>query len=228
MRLDHRIHRLWRKPGKHGRAAKGTLDTPRFVGSAAPIPTSVTSPHPGNWYMLGNDKWGDCVFAACAHVVRSVDKVNGGKFALTSQEVVNAYFAYGISQGEAGPHPDGGAGVDQVLQIWKTTGIFGTQIKDYASLDVTNHDEIKSAIATLVPTGKGAVILGVTLPQSAEDQFPGPWTVRGNPKIIGGHAISATGYDENWLNPESWGCRIKASWEFIATYCDEGYAVTYQ
>ena len=81
---------------------------------------------------------------------------------------------------------------------------------------------MKTALAEL-----GAVSLGVNLPQSAMDQFDAvqPWTVSGDATILGGHCITAFGYDAQYVYIVSWGKVVPATWGWLAAYCDEAWAV---
>jgi hypothetical protein len=70
------------------------------------------------WGMDGNAEYGDCGFAALDHYnvskTGNVDLI--GKFGTPKYpSLIDAYFAYGIAQGEPGPHPDQGVSNATVL-----------------------------------------------------------------------------------------------------------------
>jgi len=71
-----------------------------------------------NWGMDGNSEYGDCGFAALDHynVAKTGDVSLIGKFGTSKYpSLIDAYFAYGIAQGEPGPHPDQGVSNATVL-----------------------------------------------------------------------------------------------------------------
>jgi outer membrane biosynthesis protein TonB len=70
------------------------------------------------WGMDFNDQYSDCGFAALDHynVAKSGDVSNVGKFGAPQfQTLLDAYWAYGIAQGEPGPRPD--QGVDNASML---------------------------------------------------------------------------------------------------------------
>ena len=70
------------------------------------------------WGMDGNSEYGDCGFAALDHynVAKTGDVSLIGKFGTSKfPSLIDAYFAYGIAQGEPGPHPDQGVSNATVL-----------------------------------------------------------------------------------------------------------------
>lgn len=82
-----------------------------------------------DWGMDYNDQYGDCGFAACDHYNVSKSGQVGliGKFGTSKYaNLIDAYFAYGISQGEPGPHPDQGVSNATMLAWALSEGfIFG-------------------------------------------------------------------------------------------------------
>ena len=44
-------------------------------------------------------------------------------------------------------------------------------------------------------------------------------------QVAGGHAVFLHGYDPDWLYLNSWGQRRRMDWGFLATFCDEAYAL---
>ena len=91
------------------------------------------------WDMEGNDKWCDCGFAALDHYndAKMGDVLGAGSFGWPRFDtLLDAYFAYGIAQGEPGPQPD--QGVDNATMLgwaYKNQLIDGYAEVPFASLD---------------------------------------------------------------------------------------------
>ncbi|MGH6876536.1 MAG: hypothetical protein ACREHV_04055, partial [Rhizomicrobium sp.] len=175
------IRRLWRKPGKLGRSAKGVLAVPylrdKLTDALPTPPLLVASPRPGNWYMLMNAVLGCCVVSGIGHVIRSVSKFLKFVFGITNAQVAAAYYALGVAQGQPGPKPDNGLSIDDALLSWTQGNVpelvtMAGQAAAFAKVDQDNLTEILQCIYVY-----GHVIIGVALPQSAENQFPRIWKV---------------------------------------------------
>jgi hypothetical protein len=179
------------------------------------------------WGMLANDQWGDCVFAGNGHIVEQQTALGEGSEVTVTDAAVLVEYAWvtGFSPdaGPPGSNPtDQGALIQDGLADLRKNGLAGQKIAAYARVAQASQTEVKIALAEL-----GAVSLGVNLPQSAMDQFDAgqPWTVSGDGTILGGHCITAYGYDEQYVYIVSWGKVVPASWEWLAAYCDEAWAV---
>ena len=219
------IRRLWHKPGKLGRSAKGTLATPLVRDTAVqPLalpPSFFKSPHPGKWWVLRNDVLGCCVISGLGHVARCISFILKEKFSLSDAQVDRAYYRAGIAQGGTPPNPDNGLSIDVTLtEGTQESDFFIGQIAAFAALTPSNLHELQQGIVNY-----GMVIVGGNIPQSAEDQFPKVWRVVPNSPIVGGHCWTLSGYDDTTalFDAETWGVRIKVTYDFIATYVDEAY-----
>ncbi len=158
----------------------------------------------------------NCVVAGHIHLTQAVTQENGGAYnypgdAATQEE----YFK--LTGGA-----DTGLVESTFLQAAKNSPILGSQIDSFGVLDPKNVDEIKSAIYVF-----GGAFLGVALPQSAQDQFPGTWSVVPNSPIVGGHCVVAIGYDAQFVYIVTWGQVIRCTWEWFTAYVDEAYAIIY-
>lgn len=166
--------------------------------------------------MALNDRVGDCVVAGHIHLTQAVDSENGGTYALpNNSEIQTEYF--NLTGGV-----DSGLAEATFLQTAQAAPVLGSQIDTFGVLDHTNVDEIKSAIYTF-----GGAFLGVALPQSAQNQFPGTWSVVPGSPVVGGHCIVAIGYDASFVYIVTWGQVIRCTWEWFTTYVDEAYAIIY-
>ena len=208
--------------------SKPRLTLAPHLRAAAPVPVSV------DWYsrvqawgVLGNQDWGDCVFAGNGHIIEQQTALGEGlETIVTDAEALAEYSAvtgFNPNAGPPGSNPtDQGALIQDGLADLRKNGLAGQKIAAFARVTQTDQAEVKTALAEL-----GAVSLGVNFPQSAMDQFDAgqPWTVSGDATILGGHCIIAFGYDAQYVHVVSWGKVVPATWEWLAAYCEEAWAV---
>lgn len=177
----------------------------------------------GQLGMDGNDEYGDCTIAGAAHALTVWNhEVDETIPVPDSAGCVTQYFTLeGSPNGEPNQSLDQGLAMTDVLKTWQTAGLFnGTKIAAFAPVTVSNQTEIKQAVAYY-----GACYLGVNLPESAQQQFPNPWTVVEGSPIEGGHCITATGYDSKYLYCATWGSIVSVAWDWVAEYLEEAYAI---
>jgi hypothetical protein len=190
--------------------------------------TAPTSKYWGNgipWGMLGNDQYGDCAEAAGMHGAQLWrDRAGFSKAALvpTAAQTLAAYSAItGFNPNN--PNSDNGTVLTDALNYWRKTGFDGVQIDAYASVTPKNTLDAKGAVADF-----GGLYIGVELPLTAQDQFPGTWSVvpgaGSAARSWGGHCIYVTGYDAHGLYAVTWGAIQAMTWDWFETYCDEAYA----
>jgi hypothetical protein len=182
-------------------------------------PATLGTPNVPNWYMLGNDKYGDCTFAGAYHAKMAVAQIDGIKESLLSdQEVVDAYLAY--TKGA-----DQGAVEADLLAHWKSEGLFGSKIAAYAPSDHHDFDEIKSIVNTF-----GFCYIGILVPAPCMEQFQNhePWDLTGTPadeQIEGGHCVIIVGYDEEVFYVVTWGEIQAVTKRWLKTYLEETWAI---
>jgi hypothetical protein len=179
--------------------------------------------------MLANDEYGDCAWAALLHAVQ-LWTANAG-----TEIVPDTACALDDYSGQTGFQPgppvvnDNGAVLLDALQYWMHTGIAiatnGTldRLDSYAVIEPADINGLKRAIADF-----GCCLLGVDLPQSAEDQTEAgmPWALLNPPDTpIGGHAILAVAYDADGFDVITWGQVQRVTWDWWATYGSEAYAL---
>ena len=131
------------------------------------------------------------------HIVEQQTALGEGhETIVTDTETLAEYTAVTGFNPDAGPpgsNPtDQGALIQDGLADLRKNGLAGQKIAAFARVTQADRAEVMTALAEL-----GAVSLGVNLPQSAMDQFHAgqPWTVSGDATILGGHCITAFGYD---------------------------------
>jgi hypothetical protein len=200
------------------------------------LPTPPSSVHWGrsrteSWGMLGNDRYGDCTCAGAIHQMQTwlaADEHNQAVF--TEDDALQAYHdVTGFIPSD--PNTDEGAYLLDVLKYWRNHGIGRTpnrKIMAFAQLNPQDVDEVKTCINLF-----GGVYMGVALPVSAQGQttWKKPlchWCHSSQPGSWGGHCVNFVGYDSKHVELVTWGKVIRATWAFVRTYFDEGYAIISQ
>lgn len=176
------------------------------------------------WGMLGNDQYGDCVWAGADHETMEWNASANKKVVFSSQ---NALYDYGKCTGFKPTDPSTDKGTDmQVAASYRkknglTDGVSTHKIGAYVALTVGDETQVKQSIYLF-----GAVGIGLQFPKSAMDQFNAGknWTVVKGSPIEGGHYICGLGYDSRYIYVVTWGKLIRMSWEFYRTYSDEALA----
>lgn len=157
--------------------------------------TGVVPAHPaaadylarlGGWLMLGNDTEGDCVAVTWANLRRLVTAVLATEFYPPMSQVSAVY----ATQNPGGS--DNGMDIQTLLEyLVKTGGPDGVKALGFASVDHTNPEEVKAAIAIF-----GAVWTGFIMQNANMNQFDNhqPFDyVSGSPDA-GGHSVLTGGY----------------------------------
>jgi len=188
-----------------------------FEGGALPVaPAKCEWAMKVQYPMADNNRLGDCVVAGHVHLSQAVAQENGGTYVYPGDAATQTEY-FKLTGGA-----DTGLVESTFLSTAQQAPILGSQVDVFCPFDHTNLDEVKSSIYVF-----GGIYLGVNLPQSAENQFPGEWTVVPGSPIVGGHCIVAIGYDAEGIYIVTWGQVIKATWAWFSTYVDEAYAVLY-
>ena len=182
------------------------------------------------WGMLGNDEYGDCVWAGAAHETMLDNLVAGHPVTFTTAGVLSDYSACtGFNPND--PNTDQGTDVRTALNYRRKTGIVDAKgvrhkIGAYLSLDVSriqtgDFSEVAEAAYLF-----GQVGLGVELPDSAMTQFNEGkmWTYVAGSQIDGGHYIPLTAKRRH-LEIVSWARIVPCSEPFLEHYVDEAWAI---
>ena len=179
-----------------------------------------------SWPMLGNDQWGDCVWAGAAHETMLLTEEAGHVSVFTDEDVLSDYAVVtGFNPKDS--NTDQGTDVHTAAQYRQNTGIVdsvGNRHKIAAFLALKPGNVTDLYLATYLFSCVG---IGVQLPQSALDQAEQnqPWDVVSGSTIVGGHYIPLVGRDINGvLHTVSWGKRQLMTETFLKTYCDEAWA----
>jgi hypothetical protein len=223
------------KLGKHPATprAKDLLFT-RYTTGTLPKPTAnfgfdAVKPADG-WGMLGNDNYGDCVWAgAChEHILASGAKRPGGtkpppaKFSDTT--ALSDYATVTGFDPVTGAGDDG-TNVHDAMSYRQHTGILDTagarhKIGAYVSVTPRDVTELLQAAYLLETVG-----IGIQFPQSAMDQFNAgqAWSIVSGSPVEGGHYVPVVGYRRGLLEVITWGRLQQMTISFYQRYNDESW-----
>jgi hypothetical protein len=174
-----------------------------------------------------NDRWGDCVWAADANIVQQQTYFGqGAEVQIPDGEVLRGYETTGFNPnaGPPGSNPtDNGTVIADGLSYLMKTGMSSHVIAGYGEVPVRDHGKVKVAVAEF-----GAVSIGISLPNSALDQFDAgqDWdVVADDGGIDGGHCVLVCGYDATGYDLWTWDRRIRMTEAFWDRYVEEAWAV---
>jgi hypothetical protein len=195
-----------------------------YTAAALPAPPATCDRTYGltAWGMMGNDRLGDCAYAAVGHHIQAWSLGTTKKPLTLSDETIIGAYAAGTGYNPATGQGDNGSVMLNVLEQWRTQGIGGNKILASAGLDLRNPAHIKEAIYYY-----GGVYAGFNLPKSAEEQteantvWSSPWFS----PIIGGHAIALLSYTSEYVWAITWGKVQCLTWDFLFRYIDEAFVI---
>jgi hypothetical protein len=168
--------------------------------------------------MYLNDTYGDCVIAGKGHALGVwTGNAYGTPVQATDHEIYNTY------QSWCGPG-DNGCVITDVLDLMKSRGFLASgkayKIDGYVSVDWTNPLEVQVALYMF-----GALTLGINLPADWDGRSE-VWDVS-RARILGGHDVTAVGYDERGVQVSSWGRIFTITWPAFLSreWVEECYAI---
>lgn len=182
-----------------------------------------------DWHMLGNDRYGDCVWAGSAHEVMLWTKVGAAPTAsFTDTAVLSDYSAMtGFDPND--PSTDQGTDMRQALLYRKKTGVLDAhgqrhRIGGFVKLEPGNWTQLLQATFVF-----GACAMGFQFPDTAMTQFNQgkPWDVVTGAQIEGGHYVPVVGSTSSSKKVAcvTWGKRQELTRAFYTAYNDESFAV---
>jgi hypothetical protein len=208
---------------------KNYLDTSKLPTPPASFGNESLFP-PNGWGMLGNNEWGDCVWAGAGHETMLLSKLGGHPAEFTPQDVLSAYEAVTGFEPNAGPpeaNPtDKGTEPRLAYGYRRATGIVDTtgkthKIGAYVKLEKGNLEHVFQAVYLFDVVG-----IGFMFPKYAMQQFNAgkPWDVipGEEPKPKEGHYVPCIGKRAN-LETVTWGAVQQMTVAFFEAYCDEAW-----
>jgi hypothetical protein len=187
----------------------------------------ATTVRRNRWGMLGNDRFGDCVWAGADHEHMLWTRLGSGAHAsFAPTDALSDYTACTGFQPDE-PQSDRGTDMRDAAKYRQKTGVVDRsgnrhKIAAYLFLDAGNWGQLRQALFLFEVVG-----IGIEFPDSAMDQFNAgaDWDVVPGAQIEGGHYIPGVGaHDREHVHVVSWGRRIQMSRAFYAKYCDEAVA----
>jgi hypothetical protein len=180
------------------------------------------------WQMLGNDKYGDCVFAGAAHETMLWSRMGEATDCGFNDSSVLADYSAVTGFNPDDPNTDQGTDMQIAASYRRKTGVADTSGQRHrvlAYLAIKPGDTLALAQAAYL---FGAVGVGIKFPRKAMDQFNAgkPWAVvAGKNPIDGGHYIPCVGRNAkgNFL-VVTWGKLQEMTPGFYKKYCDEAVA----
>lgn len=174
-----------------------------------------------DWAMLGNDQWGDCVWAGAAHETLLWNAEAGHGVTFNDESVLSDYSAVtGFDPKD--PNTDQGTDMQAAASYRRKVGVVdanGTRHKvaAYLAIKPGNLTELYQALYLF-----GAVGIGIQFPSSAMDQFNKrkTWSVVSRSQIEGGHYIPLVA-KRTHLECVTWGALQGMTTGFFSKYCDE-------
>jgi len=179
-----------------------------------------------DWKMLGNDRYGDCVFAGADHEHMLWNKLAQRPIEFTSTNALADYaevtgFDPVTGQGDNGTY------VRDAMGYRRSTGLRAQdgqrhKIDAYVQIDAQDWDMLHRCIWTF-----GAVGIGFNFPDSAWEQFDANelWDVVPGANVDGGHYVPMVGSmnPANEVTFVTWAKRARMSKAFYQKYNDEAW-----
>lgn len=176
------------------------------------------------WSMLGNDQYGDCVWAGAAHETMMWNKEASKSISFTDKSVLSDYTAV-TGFDPLKPDTDQGTDMAEAASYRRKTGVVDAsgnrhKIAAYLAIKPGNLTELYQAMWLF-----GAVGVGIQFPSTAMDQFNKgkPWSVVSKSSIEGGHYIPLVA-KRTRLECVTWGQLQGMTTGFFTKYCDEAIA----
>jgi len=212
-------------PGKLGKAPARrdprTLQYRAYKTGALPAPPQAHWGHIPGWTMLGNDKYGDCVEAAYAHMVQGFTHFAKNPWVPQDSDALTAYTNI-TGFNPANPNTDQGTDMLTACNFWVSAGMSGHKVNAFLAVTPAAQADVQDSIAYY-----GGLYIGMQLPVSAQNQVGTCWSVVTGPDSQagswGGHCVPVVGYTQSSLWVVTWGTLQELTWEFLMTYTDEAY-----
>lgn len=172
------------------------------------------------WGMLGNDNYGDCVYADTGHTIELWTSTASNAVLVTTGEAL-AMYSRDTGFTPAIPDSDRGSDPIQACADWQKKGYIvggiAHKIDAYVQVNLQNHDHVKSAIDL---TGHIRVCWS---------NFPDGWMNAMNWDVANafnptgdGHDTPAYGYDDQGIIIITWGSKRHATWAALDEFGDLG------
>jgi hypothetical protein len=223
--------KLGKKPARPGAVR---LKLASYTNAAALPPAPAVFGHDAligarDWGMLGNDRYGDCVWAGAAHETMLLAREAGAVVLFTDAGVLGDYSA-ATGFDPAKPETDQGTDMQEAAAYRRSSGIVDGhgirhKIAAYLALEPGDMEHLHQAAYLF-----GAAGIGLQLPVSAltQSEHGQVWNVVAGAPIAGGHYVPLVGRRADGLHVVSWGVDQVMTEAFLKQYCDEAIAYVSQ
>jgi hypothetical protein len=235
---DVRLGKLPAKTGRHALLLANYL-TPEALETAPPTRYDFWAKRePFKPRVFGNDTYGDCTIASQGVFALHMERIETRATPdIRDQAVIDAYFAMTARLYGGG---DTGAYEEDALNNFRNKDTTfrdakGRPITISAYTKINHFDPTALKRAIYITAAKGIkVCFNLPLGWANELQagnldwtIPAGETLTGDwmPGSWGGHSTYAYGYDQRSLFIDTWGLKVKVSWEGVAAYCDEAHSI---
>lgn len=173
-----------------------------------------------------NTKIGCCTISAMGHAIQVWTANDSPSMVTVSDTVIGDRYRDACGWVPGRHSTDNVGGVEtKVLNHWLRNPLDGHVIEAAAAIEPGNNGSMRDAIWLF-----GGVYVGIGLPLSARSQTiwsvpQGGTTGDGRPWSWGGHAVFVCGYNSRGVFCITWGQIKRMTWNFVATYMDEAYAI---
>jgi hypothetical protein len=218
--------KLGKKPARRGAVKFKLADYLLKPKLPSPPPVFGHQGLIGSWGILGNDDYGDCVWAGAAHETMLWNKEANLGVAFNNKVVLGDYSKVtGFKKGD--PNSDQGTDVQVAASYRRKTGVLDAggkrhKVEAYLALRPGDFDQLVLGMYLF-----SAIGIGFNFPDSAMGQFNAkkPWDVVPGPKPTEGHYVPGVGRDANGnIVVITWGRIQLMTPRFYAKYCDEAVA----
>jgi hypothetical protein len=174
------------------------------------------------WGMLGNDRYGDCVFADDGHVLMQITANTGSIVVPTAADCLANYAAEtGFDPND--PSTDEGADETTDCEFMISAGLVGHKADVTGMVDPRNIDHVKWCVQLF-----GACRLGVRWTQEAMSQFnAGQPITDWSGTVDGGHDVPIVHYEGDTPYIVTWSQRVPTTWEWVAHAAEEAHVLLY-
>jgi hypothetical protein len=177
-----------------------------------------------DWKVLGNDYYGDCVWAGADHETMLWNRLAGHSVSFTDDNALSDYSAVtGFNKND--PNSDQGTEVRTAMGYRRSTGVIDSRsirhkIDAYVSIDPKDWDLMLRCLWAYLTVG-----VGFAYPTSGDKQFDNnvPWDVVSGATVEGGHYVNLVGSKAptERITCISWGRTQEMTKEFYEKYNDE-------
>lgn len=167
-----------------------------------------------DWGVMGNNQYGNCVIVTAAHMLltwRANELQDATR--LTDSAVIDLSRSMRALNGYS---------ILDRLKYWRKTGMWGDYLWAFAYVPHRDQEQVKIAINHL-----GGLDIGINLPAAwrGADEWTTGSGPRFRPNSWGPHSVPLVGYNQTHVFAATWGEVIPCTWDALAYYCDEGYAL---